>query len=66
MRVDASCVLFLLCTVVLVAPWTGPVGCLGYTLGAWIALVVSSRCVLARVLSVLATRLLGRSAAVNP
>lgn len=65
MRVDASCVLFLLCTVVLVAPWTGPVGCLGYTLGAWIALVVSSRCVLARVLSVLATRLLGRSAAVN-
>jgi hypothetical protein len=65
MRVDAGCPLFLLCTMVLVAPWTGPVGCLVYTLGAWVAVVVASRCALARVLSVLAGRLLGRSAAVS-
>lgn len=65
MQVDFSCAAFLLCTVALVAPWTGFVGCLGYTIGAWLAVVFASRCVLARLLSAVARRLLGGSATVS-
>lgn len=65
MPIDISCALFLLCTLALVAPWTGPIDCLGYTLGAWLTVVAASRCVLGRVLSVLGSRLLGGSAALK-
>jgi hypothetical protein len=65
MTVDVSCAAFLLCAVALIAPWAGLVGCVEYTLAAWVAVVIASRCVLARVLSALGCRMLGDPAAVS-